>query len=82
MPGEISRVVMAALREASSSLSTRDVTLAVMIARGMPPADTGLFEAMQKRVMACLRNLRIRGVVERQKEHGRLIEWRLVISAG
>ncbi|WP_428534103.1 hypothetical protein [Rhodopila sp.] len=77
MPGEISRIVMAALRDALGALSTRDVTLAVMAARGMPITDARLFEAMQKRVMACLRNLRIRGVVEKRKEQGKVMAWGL-----
>ena len=82
MPGEISRIVMAAFRDASGALSTRDVTLAVMAARGMPITDARLFEAMQKRVLACLRNLRIRGVVEKRKEQGRLMEWGLLSKTG
>jgi hypothetical protein len=55
MPGDISRVVMAAFRDASGALSTRDVTLAAIAARGMPTTDTRLFEAMQKRLrLACV----------------------------
>ena len=78
MLGEISRVVLATLRDAPDALSTRGVTLAVVAARGMPATDTRLFEAMQKRVLASLRNLRIRGAVEGRKEQGRLMVWGLV----
>ena len=78
-PGEISRIVMNALREASGALSTRDVTLFVMAARGMPATDMQLFEPMQKRVLACLRNLRIRGSVEGRKEQGKVMAWGLSV---
>ena len=78
MPGEISRIVLAALRDAPVALSTYDVTLAVMAARGMPATDARLLEAMQKRVLACLRNLRIRGAVEGRKEQGKVMIWGLV----
>ena len=80
-PGEISRIVLAALRDAQGALSARDVTLAVMAARGMPVADTRLFEAMQKRVLACLRNLRIRGSVEGRKEQGKVMAWGLPLTS-
>ena len=48
-----------------------------MAARGMPATDTHLVTAMQKRVLACLRNLRIRGAVERRKEPGKVMAWGL-----
>lgn len=81
MPGEISRIVMGALREASGSLSTNDATLAVMAARGMPTGDVRLFETMQKPALTCLRNLRIRGTVYGRKKRGKLMSWGLVARA-
>ncbi len=76
-PGQISRVVTSALREAGQPLTTHDLTLRVMEARQLNAADRNLFLTMQKRVLASLRNLRIGETVRSDREAGSNLRWRL-----
>ena len=68
-PGQISRVITSALREAGQPLTTHDLTLRVMEARQLNAADRNLFLTMQKRVLASLRNLRM-GETVRSRPQG------------
>lgn len=63
--GEVVRLVLAALRAAPGPLSTREVALAVMAARGMDAADARLVRLMVRRVGMCLAGQRKRSTVVR-----------------
>ena len=60
--GQLKRFVLARLREAPGSVTTREVTEAWIAARGLR-ADDGTFAVLRKRVGACLIALRADGLV-------------------
>ena len=76
-PGEISRKIREALREAGQPLTVRDITMHVMVARHMNPEDRGAFLMMQKRIMASLRNMQLGGAVQSRREPGSHLRWAL-----
>ena len=76
-PGEISRKIREALRDAEQPLTVRDITIHVMAARHMNPEDRGAFLMMQKRVMASLRNMQLSGAVQSHREPGSHLRWAL-----
>ena len=50
MRGESSRLILRMLGEATGPMTTRDLLLRVMEARGLNAADRGMYEAMRQRV--------------------------------
>ena len=56
-------------------MTTRDILLRVMEARGLNAADTGMYEAMRQRVSACLRGLRDRGRLLSEGKAGAGVRW-------
>ena len=77
LPGQTSRVIADALREAPEPLTTQALTVLVMASRGLDAEDRALFLTMQKRVLASLRNLRMRGAVQSDKRGGSNMSWKL-----
>ena len=77
LPGQTSRVILDALRDAAESLTTYELAHRVMTSRGLDADNRNLFLTMQKRVLASLRNLRIREVVRADKRSGSAMRWRL-----
>jgi hypothetical protein len=79
--GEISRVVLATLRNARRPCTTQELTMHVMAERGMNTADRRLVKTISKRVGACLRHHRARKLIvsERGLVEQRII-WRLAES--
>jgi len=78
--GEVSRIVMDILRDAGKPLSTPDLTLHVMEDRSLNTGDKRLVTLIQKRVGACLRNLRIRRVVQSTETRGKAVLWEIASS--
>ena len=76
-PGEVSRAIRNALREAGQPLTVRDITASVMAARQMDVQNRTLFLATQKRVLASLRNLQLGGSVQSHREPGSHLRWGL-----
>jgi hypothetical protein len=66
--GELVRVVLSLLREASGPLTTRDVALHIMVERGMNTADDATVKVMTRRAGALLRHYRERGSVRSLKD--------------
>lgn len=75
--GEISRVVLTALRESRRPLSTTALSERVMKERGLDAGNGQLRRVMARRVGACLRNHRKRGVVRSITEPGAFNLWEL-----
>lgn len=61
--GEVSRIVLAALREAKEPMTMHELAQDVMAARGLNTADKRLVQTIGKRVGACLRHWRNKKVV-------------------
>ncbi len=62
--GEIARIVIDTLREADDPVTPRAITERLMEVRCLNGADRELFDVMLKRVRACLRAQRMRGMVQ------------------
>ena len=73
--GESSRLILRMLGEAGVPMTTRDILLRVMEARGLNAADKGMYEAMRHRVSASLRGLRERGRVASEGKSGAGVKW-------
>jgi hypothetical protein len=59
--GEVSRILLDTLRQTTRPLSTRDLTVTLMHARGLRTDDAKLVRLMQQRVGACLAHWKRRG---------------------
>jgi hypothetical protein len=77
--GEVSRIVLEALRTAAGPLSTTEITRRVMAERGLDPNDLQLRLTMSRRVGACLNHWkRIRGAVRSMRGAGQVYVWEVV----
>lgn len=74
---ESSRLIYAVLREAAGPLTTRELTRAVMEARGMNTADHAMAETMREPMASTLRKLKNRGKVVAEKREGKNQRWAL-----
>ncbi len=61
--GEISRVVLDALREAPGPVATASLAQAVMDGRGLNPDDTEMRRTLKQRVRLCLRRMKAKGTL-------------------
>lgn len=61
--GEITRIVLETLRAADKPLTAQDIAKYVMAERGLNTADKRLVKLMGKRVGACLRHWRAKGII-------------------
>lgn len=75
--GEVTRIVLSALRNASRPLATWEITRHLMGERGLDTANKGLVRVMNKRVGACLRDQRKKGRVVSERTEGQGLVWRL-----
>lgn len=76
--GEVTRVVFDMLRDASGPLTSRDIALSLMEQRGLNPNDRGLSVIMVKRICACLRVQKQKGLVRNAVSLGNLQGWEVV----
>lgn len=73
--GEVSRIVLEALRQSDKPLTAQELAQHVMAERGLNTADKRLVKAIGKRVGACLRHNRERGVMRSTKGPGQFLVW-------
>lgn len=74
--GEVSRIVFAALRE-KGPMTCQQMAQYVMADRGLNTADRRLVVTLGKRVHACLRHYRSKGLVRSLKREGQHQLWEL-----
>jgi hypothetical protein len=75
--GEVTRIVFKALREAKEPLTSRDIALRLMKERGLNPDDRELSVIMVRRICACLRVQKQKGLVRNAENLGNLQGWEL-----
>jgi hypothetical protein len=75
--GEVTRIVFRSLREAGGPLTSRDIALLLMRERGLNPDDRELSVIMVKRICACLRVQKRKGLVRNAVSLGNLQGWEL-----
>lgn len=76
--GEVARIVFATLRDAKRPCSTQELTMHVMAERGMNTADKRLVKTVTKRVGACLRHHRLKGLLGSSEGLGGHLVWEIV----
>lgn len=75
--GEVTECVFDALRDAPGPLSSRDIAKLLMRGRGLDPEDRELMVLMTKRVCACLRVQRMKGLLRNTPYPGGLQGWEI-----
>ena len=75
--GEVSRLILSALRQSPSPLSTHDLARHVMAERGLNTADKRLVRTIGKRVGSSMRHLRNQGLVSSDKGPGPCLLWEI-----
>jgi len=75
--GEVARIVLGTLRDAGRACSSQELTMHVMAERGMNTADKRLVKIVSKRVNACLRHHRNKGLLKSSEGLGRLLTWEI-----
>ncbi|HEY7246956.1 MAG TPA: hypothetical protein VH678_24040 [Xanthobacteraceae bacterium] len=76
--GEVSRLILNALRKENRPLPVSDLTLTVAAGRGINPDDKPFMRVLSRRVGACLRNLRNKGLIKMTRPHGSLGHWEII----
>jgi hypothetical protein len=76
--GDVARIVLDTLRNAKRPCSTQELTMHVMAERGMNTADKRLVKTVTKRVGACLRYNRRKGLVRHAAGLGKRLTWEVV----
>lgn len=75
--GEVTRVVLTALRNAKRPLTTAEIAQRVMAERGLDTANLRLLKTMQKRTGACLRHWERKGAARKQRGPDQFMLWEL-----
>ena len=75
--GEVSRVILEALRATTRPLDTVELGKRVMEARGLDTGDKQLVRTFSRRAGACLREWRDRGIVRSSPGPGQRSVWEL-----
>lgn len=75
--GEMSRIILGAIRNASHPMTSREITYHVMAERGLNVHDKRLVHLMQKRVGAALKHWRERGTLTSRKGPGSFLLWEI-----
>jgi hypothetical protein len=73
--GEVTRIVFKVLREAKGPVSSRDIAKVLMWERGLNSDDRELSVIMVKRVLACLRVQKRKGLIRNAPYAGGLLGW-------
>ena len=74
-PGEMSRLVLGVLREATEPLPTPEIAARLMAGRGMDQGSRSAVRNVTKRVGMALGHQEQRGMVRSQAEPGRVLLW-------
>lgn len=73
--GQMSRVILSILRQATEPMTTRDVALEMLVTRAMDPSDQRMLRTMLRRVGTALRMQRDNGAVRSKQGTGQFVLW-------
>lgn len=76
--GEVSRILLGALRTAGKPLSTQDLTRILMQERGLPHDDLKTRRTMLRRVGASMNSWKHKQVVKSSPGPGQMLNWEIV----
>lgn len=75
--GEVMRITLNALRHNPSPMNTHELTHHVLTERGLLTTNKRMLRTIAKRVAACMKNMRNRGLVSSVRGPSNRIVWRL-----
>src|ERR1700730_8613325 len=75
--GQMSRIILSILRQASEPLTSRDIALELLVERALDKDDQRLLRIMTKRVSVTLRLQRENAVVRCQQGPGQYMLWEI-----
>lgn len=75
--GQMSRIILSVLRQASEPLTTRDIALQLLIERALDKGDLRLLRLMTKRVGVALRGQKGNGLVRCDQGPGQYMLWEI-----
>jgi len=75
--GQMSRIVLSILRQATEPLTTRDIALQLLIERALDKSDQRLLRTMTKRVGVALRIQRDKGLTRSEQGPGQYMLWEI-----
>lgn len=75
--GEVARIVLGALRESNGPMTAQQLAQHFMAERGMNTADKKLVKTIGKRIGACLRHHRGKGLLRSISGPGPLLLWEI-----
>lgn len=73
--GEVTRIVLGALRNAKRPLTSEEIAQRVMAERGLDTGNARLLKLMVKRTGACLRHWEKRGAARKRPGPGKFMLW-------
>jgi hypothetical protein len=76
--GEMTRIVLSILRQATEPLTARDIAFQLLTERALNRDDQRLLRVMRSRVACALRLQREKGVVQSQQGPGQYMLWEIV----
>jgi hypothetical protein len=76
--GQMSRIVLSILRQASEPLTSRDIALELLVERALDKSDQRLLRLMSKRVGVALRGQRDNGMVRCEQGPGQYMLWEIM----
>lgn len=79
--GEVKRRVLDTLRRSARPMRAPDVVRAVMVEKGLDPADRRVFATVQLKVGSNLRQLTARGLLSRSARNSGAVLWRIADQA-
>ncbi len=75
--GQMTRIVLSILRQASEPLTSRDIALELLVERALDKNDQRLLRLMTKRVAVALRGQKDKGVVKSAQGPGQYQLWEI-----
>ncbi len=75
--GQMSRIILSTLRQASEPLTSRDIALQLLVERALDKSDLRLLRLMTKRVGVALRIQRDNGAVRCDQGPGQYMLWEI-----
>ncbi len=73
----MTRIVLSILRQAAEPLTTRDITLELLVSHALDKSDKWLLRLMTKRVGIALRGQRDKGTVKLEQGPGQYVLWEI-----
>lgn len=76
--GELSRIILGTMRDTKHPMTAEELAQHVMTERDLNSSDTRLRKTIMKRVHACMRHYRTKGIVQSAPGPGNRMLWKLV----